>query len=208
MKESHRKDLASHPDRESCDGGREATGEALTGAHAGQPSSCEITVSGVPTLSTQVEGNTVGVATDKPPVDPAQSKTFDFLGFTHICNVTPQSGWFLVRPGTARKRLRAKLQAVKRALLAQCHQPIPKQGTWLRRVVRGYGNYHAIPGNMDAVATFRAQSVRHWLHALQRRGQRHRLSWARFARLVARWIPKPNLLHPSPSVQFYAKHPN
>ena len=80
MKESHRKDLATHPDPESCDGGREATGEALTGAHAGQPSSCEITVSGVPTLSTQAEGNTVGSATGKPPEDPAQSKTLRMRG--------------------------------------------------------------------------------------------------------------------------------
>ena len=46
MKESHRKDPASHPDPESCVGGREAAGEALTGAHAGQPSSCEIILRG------------------------------------------------------------------------------------------------------------------------------------------------------------------
>ena len=43
MEESHRKDLASHPDPESCTGGhRKDAGEALTGAHAGQPLSCEI----------------------------------------------------------------------------------------------------------------------------------------------------------------------
>ena len=62
MKESHRKDLASHPDPESCDSGRKATGEALTGAHAGQLLSCEITVSGVPTPSTEAEGNTASGA--------------------------------------------------------------------------------------------------------------------------------------------------
>ena len=44
MKESHRKDPASHPDPESCVDDRKVAGEALTGAHAGQPSSCEITV--------------------------------------------------------------------------------------------------------------------------------------------------------------------
>jgi hypothetical protein len=55
MKESYRKDPASHPDPESCGGGREAAGEALTGAHAGQPLSCEITFSGVPTPSTQAK---------------------------------------------------------------------------------------------------------------------------------------------------------
>ena len=49
MQESHGKGLASHPDPESCVDGRKAGGEALTGAHAGQPSSCEIMQSGVPT---------------------------------------------------------------------------------------------------------------------------------------------------------------
>ena len=43
MKESHGKGPASRPDPESCVDGRKAAGEALTGAHAGQPSSCEIT---------------------------------------------------------------------------------------------------------------------------------------------------------------------
>jgi len=80
MKESHRKDLASHPDPESCDSDRKATGEALTGAHAGQPSSCVITVSGVPTLSTHAEGNIAGGGMGKLSVDPAQSKTLRMRG--------------------------------------------------------------------------------------------------------------------------------
>ena len=42
MQEPYRKNLASYPDPESCDSGRKATGEALTGAHAGQPLSCVI----------------------------------------------------------------------------------------------------------------------------------------------------------------------
>jgi hypothetical protein len=42
MKESHRKGLANHPDPESCGGSRKTVIEALTGAHAGQPLSCEI----------------------------------------------------------------------------------------------------------------------------------------------------------------------
>ena len=49
MKESYGKDPASHPDPESCVGGREDAGEALTGAHAGQPLTSEITLTGVPT---------------------------------------------------------------------------------------------------------------------------------------------------------------
>jgi hypothetical protein len=43
MQESHRKDLANHPDPESCVvRGRKATIEALTGAPTGRVLSCEI----------------------------------------------------------------------------------------------------------------------------------------------------------------------
>ena len=80
MKKSHRKDPASHPDPESCGGGRETTGEALTGAHTGQPSSCEIHYSGVPTPWTYAEGNTVSDVIGESPADPAQSKTLSMCG--------------------------------------------------------------------------------------------------------------------------------
>src|SRR5208283_5157406 len=75
MKESYGKDPASHPDPESCVGGRKDAGEALTGAHAGQPSSCEIRSSGVPTPLCEAEGNTEDGAIGKPSPDPAQSET-------------------------------------------------------------------------------------------------------------------------------------
>ena len=51
MKEPYRYDPASQPDPESCAGDRKVAGEALTGVHAGQPLSSEITESGVPTQS-------------------------------------------------------------------------------------------------------------------------------------------------------------
>src|SRR5580704_14434456 len=75
MKESYGKDLASHPDPESCVGGRKDAGEALTGAHAGQPSSCEIRSSGVPTPLCEAEGHTEGGVIGEPPEGPAQSET-------------------------------------------------------------------------------------------------------------------------------------
>jgi len=62
MKESRRKGIASHPDPESCVASRKAGREALTGAHAGGISSCEISGSGTPTSSTETEGHTDGSA--------------------------------------------------------------------------------------------------------------------------------------------------
>ena len=80
MKESHREGPASHPDPESCVDGRKAGGEALTGAHAGQPSSCEIRSFGVPTLLSEAEGHTEGGVIGEPPSDPAQSETLSMRG--------------------------------------------------------------------------------------------------------------------------------
>src|SRR5262249_57044242 len=75
MKESYGKDPASHPDPESCVGAREDASEALTGAHAGQPSSCEIRSSGVPTRFSDAEGHTEGDVMGESSPDPAQSET-------------------------------------------------------------------------------------------------------------------------------------
>src|SRR6478735_6921093 len=75
MQESHGKGPASHPNPESCVDGRKAGGEALTGAHAGQPSSCEIRSSGVPTRLHNAEGNTGPGIIGEPSSDPTQSET-------------------------------------------------------------------------------------------------------------------------------------
>ena len=84
MQESHREGPASHPDPESCVDGRKAGGEALTGAHAGQPLSCEIRSSGVPTLLSEAEGHTEVGVRGKPVADPAQSETLCMRGnFSH-----------------------------------------------------------------------------------------------------------------------------
>jgi len=40
------------------------------------------------------------------------------------------------------------------------HQPIPKQGLWLRRVVTGYFKYHAVPTNSHALQAFCVVSTR------------------------------------------------
>src|SRR5262249_7089170 len=80
MKESYGKGPASHPGPESCAGARKATGEALTGAHAGQPLSCEIRSSGVPTPLSEAEGHTGAGENGEPTPDPTQSKTLRMRG--------------------------------------------------------------------------------------------------------------------------------
>ena len=113
----------------------------------------------------------------------------------------------IVKRKTLAKRRCARRHQVRRTLHRRRHLPIPVQGAWLRGVVRGYLQYHAVPGNMAALATFRRESVRHWLRALRRRSQRHRMPWSRFGKIADVWIPKPKILHAYPNDRFYAKHP-
>jgi RNA-directed DNA polymerase len=134
-------------------------------------------------------------------------ETFDFLGFTHICGTTRKTGRFIVKRQTIRRRFSAKLAVIKEALRRRWHEPVPMTGRWLNAVVRGYFNYHAVPGNMDSLNSFRTQVIWRWYRALRRRGQRRRLTWARFLRLVDAWIPSARILHPHPNVRFDAMHP-
>jgi RNA-directed DNA polymerase len=131
-------------------------------------------------------------------------ETFNFLGFTHFCGTeVPERAFHVWR----KKRLRAMLLAVKLELLRRRHLPIPQQGAWLRSAIQGYYQYHAIPGNNNALSLFRRAVLRYWLRALRRRSQRHRMNWTRFGTLANRWIPNPKILHPYPNERFFAKHP-
>src|SRR6266568_2619299 len=87
------------------------------------------------------------------------------------------------------------------------HQPIPDQGKWLERVVRGYFNYHAVPTNARALDAFRHHVTDLWRRTLRRRSQKDRLTWARMTQLAAAWLPKPIVLHPWPSARFAVTHP-
>jgi group II intron reverse transcriptase/maturase len=133
-------------------------------------------------------------------------ETFDFLGFTHISGKNSK-GHFSVRRRTIRKRMRSKLRQIKQQLRERMHEPVPQTGEWLKSVVQGYFNYHAVPGNMESLNVFRHRVTRLWRRVLLRRGGKRRPNWARLHRLVEHWLPTPCVLHPYPEVRFAASHP-
>ena len=137
----------------------------------------------------------------------SKPETFDFLGFTHICSKTQKAGYFCITRRTIKKRMRIKLQGIKAELMRRRHEPVATLGKWLRSVVQGYFNYYAVPGNIFPLGEFRTEINRLWLKALKRRGQRFKLNWERFNKLVLRWIPRARILHPYPEQRFYAKYP-
>ena len=85
--------------------------------------------------------------------------------------------------------------------------PVPEQGRWLGQVVRGYLAYHAVPTNSQAITSFVHYVTWHWKRALGRRSQKGRVTWARMAPIVARWLPPARIQHPYPHRRFIVKHP-
>jgi len=134
-------------------------------------------------------------------------ETFNFLGFTHICGTSPQTGRFAVRRITIGKRMAAKLREIRSQLRRRMHGAIRNTAEWLRRVVRGYFQYHAIPGNQRRLRAFRKDVLRMWLRQLWRRSQRSRWTWKRFLERLGVLLPAVEILHPQPAVRFYATHP-
>jgi len=98
-------------------------------------------------------------------------ETFDFLGFTHICG-KDRRGQFALKRKTIAKRMRAKLQEIKQELRRRMHDPVEQTGKWLQSVVRGYFNYHAVPGNMQRLKAFRTRVTRLWRWTLRCRSQK------------------------------------
>jgi group II intron reverse transcriptase/maturase len=137
----------------------------------------------------------------------SKPETFTFLGFTHYCGKRRKDGAFTVWRQTAKKRMVAKLLAVKAELVRRRHEPKAAVGEWLQKVTSGYYRYHAVPGNLPLLLTFRHRLCRLWRMVLIRRSQRGGVSWERLTMLLDRWIPLPRVLHPYPRERFDATYP-
>jgi RNA-directed DNA polymerase len=133
-------------------------------------------------------------------------ETFNFLGFTHICGTNYQTGKFTIHRKTVGKRMAAKLKEIRVQLRKRMHARVPGTVKWLQQVVRGYFQYHAVPGNGARMRVFRNEVSRSWLWALRRRSQRQRMSWKRFKARLDPLLPQVQILHPYPDARFNAKY--
>jgi group II intron reverse transcriptase/maturase len=132
-------------------------------------------------------------------------ETFDFLGFTHFCTRSRKWGTFVIGRKTIKKRMRAKLKAIKVALRKSMHDLVAKTGAWVKQMLQGHLNYFAVSGNDPSLWWFFNEVRWLWLKSLKRRSQNARLSWEKFIRLVERFFPPIKVLHPMPCHRFDAK---
>jgi hypothetical protein len=120
------------------------------------------------------------------------------LGFTHLCRQT-REGQFTVRRKTIAQRLRQTLQAVKAALRRRRHEPIPQQGAWLGRVLRGHDRYDGVPRNGSRLPVCHDRVRRSWCQTRRRRRPRPRITWPRLYALAEPWLPPPPIVPPYPA---------
>lgn len=124
-------------------------------------------------------------------------ETFTFLGFTHICGQTKE-GKFTVKRHTIKKRMHAKVKAIKAELIKRMHAPIQEVGNWLKSVVTGHYQYYGVIGNYQAIKDFRYLVYWHWQRQLTRRSQKGYVTWERMNRIIDRWLPRPRIYHRNP----------
>jgi hypothetical protein len=92
----------------------------------------------------------------------------------------------------------AKLKAIKAELQRRMHDRMADVSAWLRKVVMGYYQYHAVPGNTTQLRIFKLRACRLWQSVLVRRSQRAQMRWERFTPVLNRWIPPPAFCTPTP----------
>jgi RNA-directed DNA polymerase len=132
-------------------------------------------------------------------------ETFEFLGFTHICGKTRAREFRVLRKTVSKRRQQAaRVQGRTQTAPAPVHTPAGEMAT-----ERGPGppQLQRRPrqprGSLGLIYVLR----RLWMKALQRRSQKTRMTWPRFSRLAAGWLPRVRNMHPYPDQRFAATHP-
>jgi RNA-directed DNA polymerase len=123
-------------------------------------------------------------------------ETFEFLGFKHVCG-TDRSGRFALIRIPSTKSCRKFLARTREWLLAHRHWLRREQQQHLTVMLRGFYQYFALHHCERKLSWIRHEILRQWKHALQRRGQRRRLSWERLGNCSWFELPFARNMHPT-----------
>jgi RNA-directed DNA polymerase len=129
------------------------------------------------------------------PENKGDSRTFDFLGFTHYWTRSKR-GYAVIK----RKTKRAKVNRVFKAIYEYCrenrHSRVREQWTELCMKIKGYYAYFAIPGNFKFLKQVRYMTIQYWFKWLNRRSQYNSYTWKGFEELLKVFpLPRPRIIH-------------
>ena len=84
---------------------------------------------------------------------------------TDFCTRSRKWGSFVIGRKTIKKRMRAKLKAIKTELRKRMRDPIAKTGAWVKQMLQGHLNYFAVSGNDPSLWWFFNEVRWLWLKA-------------------------------------------
>lgn len=114
-----------------------------------------------------------------------RAAVFDFLGFTHYCGKS-RAGWFKLKRRTSKKRLRAKLHALREWIRSHLTLPVGELWETVNRKLSGHYAYYHVSDNWTGVQQFRWRTLKALYWGLNRRSQRHSFTWREFLVYVNR----------------------
>jgi len=123
-------------------------------------------------------------------------ETFDFLGFTHFCDLS-RKGRFKLGRKTSRKKFRQKM-AEMNIWLKRIRNLVELKIWWkiLGMKLLGHFRYYGMSGNFRMLKNFYHQVVRLAFKWINRRSQRKSYNWAQFTRFILfNPLPKPKIYH-------------
>jgi group II intron reverse transcriptase/maturase len=122
--------------------------------------------------------------------DHEKRRTFEFLGFTWYWARTRRGGW-AVKLQTASSRARRFLRGINLWCRSHRHLKVSEQHAILSSKLRGHYNYYGVIANWRCLQAVLYHARRHWRKWLNRRSQRARMRWKKYALLLERYpLPK------------------
>lgn len=138
--------------------------------------------------------------------------SFDFLGFTHYCSRTRDGRRFRMKRTTSRKKFSAAIRKFKDWLKENRTLPTPDLMAKVSVRLQGHYAYYGVTDNSNGITRYAYEARKLLFKWLNRRGNRGRMNWGKFNRLLERFpLPKPRIrvsmwrqrVKPEPYMQMY-----
>jgi group II intron reverse transcriptase/maturase len=138
--------------------------------------------------------------------------SFDFLGFTHYCSRTRDGRRFRMKRTTSRKKFSAAIRKFKDWLKENRTLPTPDLMAKVSVRLQGHYAYYGVTDNSNGITRYAYEARNLLFKWLNRRGNRGRMNWEKFNRLLERFpLPKPQIrvsmwrqrVKPEPYKQIY-----
>jgi hypothetical protein len=111
---------------------------------------------------------------------------YKFLGFTCYWGKSRDGSWWRLKYKIRSDRFSSKLKGLRQYLKKSLSKETTKTLEQVKRIVRGWINYHAISDNQQRVNSFIHQSRRALFSWINRKGGKRKMNWAKFKAMMKR----------------------